>query len=143
MTGGLLAMVLLIVFALGAAVGSFLNVVIARVPQGRSVVHPPSACPSCGVQIAPYDNIPICSWLVLRGRCRACREPISARYPLIEAATGLLWVAVTAGMWMGGLPWAIPLGLVMVSVAVAWAGIAWDRRRILAVHDVADAPILR
>lgn len=83
---------------LGALIGSFLNVVIHRVPAGQSVVHPPSACPGCGTRIRPYDNIPIVSWLVLRGRCRDCSEPISARYPLIEAGTSLAFALVAA--WM-------------------------------------------
>ena len=83
---------------LGALIGSFLNVVIHRVPAGLSVVHPPSACPGCGNRIRPYDNIPIVSWLILRGRCRDCREPISARYPLIEAGTALAFALVAA--WM-------------------------------------------
>jgi len=77
-------------FAPGLAIGSFLNVVAARVPLRRSVVSPGSACMSCGAGIAWYDNVPLVSWLVLRGRCRACGEPIPARYPLVELATALL-----------------------------------------------------
>lgn len=76
----------------GAAIGSFLNVVIHRVPNGASVVSPPSACPQCGSQIRPWHNIPVVSWLVLGGKCRDCRAPISARYPLVEVANALLWV---------------------------------------------------
>jgi len=72
------------------AVGSFLNVVAARVPVGRSVVHPRSACPTCETELAWYDNIPLVSWLVLRGRCRTCATSIAATYPLVELATGLL-----------------------------------------------------
>jgi leader peptidase (prepilin peptidase) / N-methyltransferase len=68
----------------GAAVGSFLNVVIARVPAGESIVHPRSRCPRCGTPIAWYDNLPVISWLLLRARCRSCRAPISWRYPLVE-----------------------------------------------------------
>lgn len=83
---------------LGALIGSFLNVVIHRVPAGQSVVHPPSACPVCENRIRAYDNIPVISWLILRGRCRDCREPISARYPLIEAGTALAFALVAA--WM-------------------------------------------
>ena len=83
---------------LGALIGSFLNVVIHRVPAGLSVVHPPSACPNCGNRIRPYDNIPIISWLVLRGRCRDCGTPIAARYPLIEAGTAVAFGLVAA--WM-------------------------------------------
>ena len=80
----------LFVLFLGLCLGSFLNVCIARMPEDRSVVTPPSHCPHCGSGIAWYDNIPIVSWLVLRARCRACGNGIAATYPLIEAATGLL-----------------------------------------------------
>ena len=83
-------------FALGAVVGSFLNVVIHRVPAGMSVVQPPSHCPACQTQIAWYDNIPIISWaLLLRGRCRHCDAPIPARYTVVEALSGI----VIAGLW--------------------------------------------
>jgi len=75
---------------LGAIVGSFLNVVIHRVPRGGSLMRPPSACPSCGTPIRPGDNIPVISYVLLRGRCRACRARISPRYPLVEAATAAL-----------------------------------------------------
>jgi leader peptidase (prepilin peptidase) / N-methyltransferase len=79
-----------VAFVPGLAVGSFLNVVAARVPAGRSVVHPGSACPSCGASLAWYDNIPLLSYLVLRGKCRHCQAPISIRYPIVEATTALL-----------------------------------------------------
>ncbi|MBT8197514.1 MAG: prepilin peptidase, partial [Acidimicrobiia bacterium] len=69
---------------LGLAVGSFLNVVAYRVPLGRSVVHPPSACPACETPIAWHDNIPVVSWFILRGKCRTCGEPFSIRYALVE-----------------------------------------------------------
>src|SRR5438477_9653142 len=82
------------VFAVGAVVGSFLNVVIARVPKGRSIVSPGSRCPRCGSPIAWYDNIPVISWILLRARCRNCGLPISPRYPLVEMLTGVLAVAV-------------------------------------------------
>lgn len=80
--------------AFGSVIGSFLNVVIYRVPLGRSLVRPASACGSCGHAIRWYDNIPLFSWLALRGRCRDCRAPISARYPLIEVATAIAFAAV-------------------------------------------------
>jgi leader peptidase (prepilin peptidase) / N-methyltransferase len=79
---------------LGAIVGSFLNVVAHRLPRGESLAHPPSRCPSCGEAVKPYDNIPVLSWLLLRGRCRHCKQPISARYPIVEAGTGLLCALV-------------------------------------------------
>ena len=78
----------------GLAVGSFLNVVIYRVPRGQSIVHPPSACPACGRSIRPWENIPIISYLVLRGRCAGCRASISIQYPMVELTTGLLFAAV-------------------------------------------------
>lgn len=75
---------------LGLVVGSFLNVVIARLPEDRSVVWPGSACPACGTPIKPYDNVPVLAWMWLRGRCRACHSPISPLYPVIELLTGLV-----------------------------------------------------
>lgn len=89
-------------FALGAVIGSFLNVVIYRLPRGMSLSHPKSRCPHCQTPIRARDNIPILSWLLLRGRCRSCRGTISARYPLIEAVVaiivlGLAWVEIFSG----------------------------------------------
>lgn len=94
--------VVLLAAVLGLAVGSFLNVVVHRVPNGLSVVAPASACPGCGHGIRPRDNVPVVSWLVLRGRCRDCAAPISARYPLVELATAALF-AVVAGVTVPGL----------------------------------------
>jgi len=79
---------------LGLCVGSFLNVVVHRVPAGLSVVSPPSACPDCGHGIRPRDNVPVLSWALLRGRCRDCSTPISARYPAVELATAALFALV-------------------------------------------------
>jgi len=81
-------------FLFGLAVGSFLNVCIYRIPLKKSIVRPPSSCPQCGDQIRFYDNIPILSYIVLQGRCRHCRTPISFRYPLVELVIGLLSVAL-------------------------------------------------
>jgi len=86
----------------GAAIGSFLNVCIHRLPQHESIIWPSSHCPACGGRIAPYDNIPVLSFLWLRGRCRACRAPISLRYPLVEAANALGYVAI---VWWFGPGW--------------------------------------
>lgn len=80
----------LFAFVYGAVVGSFLNVCICRLPEGRSVVSPPSSCPLCGYRIRWYDNIPIVSYLILGGKCRSCKAPISRRYPLVELINGLL-----------------------------------------------------
>ncbi|MEE2973462.1 MAG: prepilin peptidase, partial [Planctomycetota bacterium] len=81
----------LFLFAFGAAVGSFLNVVVYRLPAGRSVVSPPSRCPRCGGLLSWYENLPILGWILLRGRCRRCRNPISLQYPLVESIMGLLF----------------------------------------------------
>lgn len=87
----------------GSLIGSFLNVVVYRVPAGLSVVNPPSACPRCGEHIKGYDNIPLLSWLMLRGKCRNCSEPISSRYPLVELGTGLAFAAVA--VWFALTRW--------------------------------------
>jgi leader peptidase (prepilin peptidase) / N-methyltransferase len=89
----------------GLAVGSFLNVVIYRVPRKESVVRPRSHCPSCGEQIGDRDNIPVFSWILLRGRCRSCSARISVRYPLVEAATAGLFVAAAIRF---GASWVVP-----------------------------------
>jgi leader peptidase (prepilin peptidase)/N-methyltransferase len=83
----------------GLLIGSFLNVVVYRVPAGLSIVSPPSACPSCSREIKPYDNIPVVSWLVLRGRCRNCAEPISPRYLFVELGTGVFFALVAWRFW--------------------------------------------
>lgn len=83
----------------GLLIGSFLNVVAYRVPLRRSIVWPPSACPACGTAIKARDNIPVVSWLLLRGKCRACRSSISSRYPAVELGTGVFFAAVAA--WFG------------------------------------------
>lgn len=85
-------LILLFVFAFGACVGSFLNVVVWRLPRGESLVTPPSRCPKCGHKLAAYDNVPVLGWLWLRGRCRYCKTAISSRYPIVEAVCGALFV---------------------------------------------------
>jgi leader peptidase (prepilin peptidase)/N-methyltransferase len=90
-----------LVVLFGLMIGSFLNVVIARVPAGKSLWRPRSACPTCGAQIAWHDNIPVLSYLLLRARCRACGGTISARYPIVEATTGLVFLAAYARFGMG------------------------------------------
>jgi len=89
---------------LGLAIGSFLNVVIHRVPTGGSLLAPPSACPACGHPIRWRDNLPVVSWLLLRGRCRDCGEPISARYPLVEAGTGVAFALLALCLAPGSAP---------------------------------------
>ncbi len=117
----------------GLAIGSFLNVVIWRVPRGESVVNPPSACPRCGNPIAPRDNVPVVSWLLLGGRCRHCHERISARYPLVEAGTAALFAV--AG-WRFGLSWELPAFLYLAAITVALTMIDID------VHRLPDAIVL-
>lgn len=112
---------------LGLVIGSFLNVVIWRVPRGESIVSPPSACPNCHHEIRAYDNIPVVSWLVLRGRCRDCGHPISARYPLVELGTGLLFAVMA---WRFGVSWELPAYLYLAAIAVALALIDIDVRRL-------------
>jgi len=101
---------------LGAIIGSFLNVVIHRLPREESIVLPGSRCPECGAIIAFYDNVPIMSYLLLGGRCRACKTHISARYPAVEALTAALWLIV---VWHDGLTWALPFDLVFVTAITA------------------------
>jgi leader peptidase (prepilin peptidase)/N-methyltransferase len=112
----------------GLIVGSFLNVVAWRLPRRESLVRPGSKCPGCGEAVRPYDNVPILSWLLLRGRCRGCGESISVRYPIIEAITGLLYVAVVAAELHD--PLKLVLGLVLVTFLVPIAVIDLDHRII-------------
>lgn len=123
MTGALV----LVAGVFGLAIGSFLNVVVWRVPRGESVAHPPSACPRCGHEIRPRDNVPVVSWLVLRGRCRDCGNPISVRYPLVELGTGVLF-ALTA--WFTGPEWILPGLLYLAAISVALALIDIDTKRL-------------
>jgi leader peptidase (prepilin peptidase)/N-methyltransferase len=102
----------------GAIIGSFLNVVIWRLPRGESIVSPGSHCPGCGAPVKPYDNIPVVSWLLLRGRCRDCGEPISARYPLVEALTAVLMALVPVFLGVGKEIWpAFAFVLLLVPIA--------------------------
>ena len=112
---------------LGLAIGSFLNVVIYRVPAGMSVVSPPSKCPNCGHEIRNRHNVPVFGWLVLRGKCADCGAPISPRYPLVEATTSILFAALTALLIPAGLGWAVPAYLVLAAAVVTLTMIAVDR----------------
>jgi leader peptidase (prepilin peptidase)/N-methyltransferase len=98
------SILVVLVGAFGLLIGSFLNVVVYRVPAKQSIVSPPSACPNCSTPIRRRDNIPVLSWLILRGKCRDCRASISRRYPLVELATGLFFAAVTAWFIFGWFP---------------------------------------
>lgn len=108
--------ILIPIFVVGAAIGSFLNVVIHRVPREESIVLPNSACPHCKAAIKPYDNIPILSWLILGGKCRSCKEPIALRYPAVELLTAALFVVTS---WQLGLTAFLPVGLIFVSAMIA------------------------
>jgi leader peptidase (prepilin peptidase) / N-methyltransferase len=114
-----------IAFVPALAIGSFLNVVAARVPLRRSVVSPPSACMECGTEIAWYDNIPVVSWLLLRGRCRSCGAGISWRYPAVELATALL---VAGCWWKFGVSWDAAIASFFCAVLVVLSAIDLDRR---------------
>lgn len=133
-----LALALPTIVLLGICIGSFLNVVIARLPMGRSLVHPASACPRCGGAIAWYDNIPILSFLVLRARCRSCGASISWRYPAVEALTGGLFVL--AYLRFG---WSVDLvaALILLTALVAIAGIDLDHQIIPDIISLPGAAI--
>lgn len=122
----------------GLAIGSFLNVVVWRVPRGESVVHPPSACPRCGHPIRSRHNIPVLSWLLLRGRCWDCGAPISRRYPTVELVTGLLFAGVE--LW-SGLSWSLPAFLYLAGVSVALALIDLDTQRLPDVLVLPSYPV--
>jgi leader peptidase (prepilin peptidase)/N-methyltransferase len=125
---------------LGLLIGSFLNVVVHRVPRGESVVSPPSACPKCGSQIRNRHNVPVLGWLVLRGRCYDCRSPISARYPLIEAGTGVLFGLV--GWRFADHPVLLPAYLSFAAIAVSLALIDLDVRRLPNAIVLPSYPVL-
>ena len=112
----------------GLAIGSFLNVVVYRVPAGQSIINPPSRCPSCGNQIRNRHNVPVLGWLMLGGRCADCRKPISVRYPLIEFATGALFVVLT--LRLVHLQWALTAYLYFAAVGLALTMIDLDHRRL-------------
>ena len=133
MTDSLSLLVIIGLGAMGVVVGSFLNVVIARVPAGVSITRPRSSCPGCGAFIESRDNVPLVSWLLLRGRCRHCQEPISMRYPLVEGLTGILWALI--GGWSLGqsgtaLSPLLPTLLIVVSAGVALVFIDLDCHRL-------------
>ena len=118
---------ILFVALIGALVGSFLNVVIWRLPRGESLVSPGPHCPSCAMAIAPCDSVPVISWVLLRGRCRGCAEPISARYPLVELLTAVTFAAVAAAR---GLDAELIALLPFAALLIAVAGIDLDHRII-------------
>lgn len=116
--------IVLMLTLVGLLIGSFLNVVISRVPEGRSVVRPRSACPRCEQPIAPRDNIPVLSWIVLRGKCRNCALPISPLYPAVELSNAVVWCAlswwalVSGGVLLAMLPWLLVLASATLALVV-------------------------
>ncbi len=121
---------------LGAIVGSFLNVVIHRVPLEESIVFPNSACPKCQNPIKPYDNIPILSWLILGGKCRKCKNPISARYPAVEFLTAIVFLIV---YWQIGFTLFLPVGLIFAATMISLVFI--DSEHMI-LPDVITFPLL-
>jgi leader peptidase (prepilin peptidase)/N-methyltransferase len=131
---------------LGAIVGSFLNVVIHRLPRGESLVSPRSQCPSCGAPVRAFDNVPVVSWLVLRGRCRNCGARISPRYPAVELLTAVAFGAVVAARGLDEQLW---LELPLVACLIALAGIDLDHKLLpnkivypMAAYGLAAAAIV-
>jgi leader peptidase (prepilin peptidase)/N-methyltransferase len=124
----------LYVLLLGAIIGSFLNVVIHRFPRGESVVFPPSRCPNCRALIGWYDNVPVFSYLLLLGRCRRCRAPISVRYPLVEAANALFYLAIYLRT---GLSWTGALVAAIVSMTIV---LIYIDAELQILPDVIDLP---
>jgi prepilin signal peptidase PulO-like enzyme (type II secretory pathway) len=113
----------------GLILGSFLNVCSIRWPQDQSVVSPPSRCPNCERRIRWYENVPVLGWIVLGGKCRGCKDPISIQYPLVELATGLIWAAM---LWQHGLDWEALRGALFLTILL---GIAVSDARFYIIPD--------
>ena len=131
----------------GLLIGSFLNVVAYRLPRGESLVKPRSRCTSCGEEVRPYDNVPVLSWIFLRGRCRHCGEGISARYPVVELITALVFAAVVL---VRGADWGLVLDLPFAAMLIAVANIDLEHRIVpnkillpMAVWGVGAAALVR
>ena len=125
-------------FVFGAVIGSFLNVCIWRIPEEKSIVFPSSHCPKCGQSIRPWDNIPIMSWLLLRGRCRDCGEPISLRYPLVELLTALLSLAI---FWLYGPSLQYLAGFLFAAVLIVITFIDFDHQIIPDAISLPGIPV--
>ena len=124
------ALLIALALVLGGAVGSFLNVVIYRLPRGLPLTRPPSACPACGARIRPYDNIPVLGWILLRGCCRDCRAPIAMRYPLVEATVALTLLALgIAELFTGGAN----LPVRKIDAVTGFSAVGWPHSDILAI----------
>ena len=118
-------LIILFLFALGACIGSFLNVVVWRLPRDESLVTPPSHCPKCGKQLKWYDNIPVFGWIKLRGKCRFCGQPISARYPIVEAFTGGLFVFYYVMFFMVGFGPCLKPGMPVMYASPMELSVGW------------------
>ncbi len=132
------AVLLVVVGLFGLAIGSFLNVVIARIPAGRSLVHPASACPGCSAPLVWYDNIPLLSYLALRGRCRTCAMRISLRYPIVEALTAALLILAYVAL---GPSVDFLVALVLLPALVAMTAIDLDHQMIPDVITLPGIPL--
>ena len=126
------------IFLVGLCIGSFLNVCIHRLPTGKSIVRPPSACPTCGTSIRWHDNIPVLSWIILRGRCRVCRSPISVRYPVVELITGLLALLTVARF---GLQWPALIYFTFIIALLVITFIDLDHRIIPDIISLPGIPL--
>ncbi|TAL24985.1 MAG: prepilin peptidase [Frankiales bacterium] len=133
-----MTLLVLAVALLGLLIGSFLNVVVHRVPRGESVASPPSACPGCHAPIRARDNIPVLSWLLLKGRCRNCGIRISARYPLVELGTAALFAVMAVRF---GYDWALVAYLYLAAVGLALALIDLDCKRLPDVLTLPSYPV--
>ncbi len=131
-------MIVVLALVLGLVVGSFVNVVVWRVPRGQSMVRPPSACPACSAPVRPRDNVPVLGWVALRGRGRDCSAPISRRYPLVELATAGLFVVLTLRF---GLDPVLPAYLYLAAVGLALALIDLDCKRLPDALTLPSYPI--
>ncbi|MFL6161828.1 MAG: prepilin peptidase [Jatrophihabitantaceae bacterium] len=125
-----MALLYVIVGLLGLAIGSFLNVVIYRLPRGESLSRPPSHCPSCAAPIRARHNLPVLGWLILRGRCADCSAPISVRYPAVELGTAVLFLGVTARLDRLDLLSALPAYLYFAAIGIALALIDLELKRL-------------
>ncbi|TNC29573.1 prepilin peptidase [Amycolatopsis alkalitolerans] len=125
-----MTVLLLLVSVAGLVTGSFLTVVVHRLPRGESLITPPSRCPACGHRIRARHNVPVLGWLLRRGRCADCGAPIAARYPVIELGTGLSFLVVTAKMTGIGLTSALPAYLYLTAVSIALVAIDLEHRRL-------------
>jgi leader peptidase (prepilin peptidase)/N-methyltransferase len=133
---------LVVVATLGLAIGSFLNVVIFRVPLGLSLITPSSHCPHCGKPIRNRHNVPVAGWFILRGRCAACAAPISFRYPLVEFGTAAAFVAVSWRLWSTGSLSVLPAWLYFCAIGIALAAIDIDCHRLPNVLVLPSYPVL-